>query len=76
MADDERPGMNVLFHYDAGAALVQRLDALRADGLQVTTCAAQDSSGPLSQSIDDGHESTGRFFDHRCIDVQVGDGTD
>ncbi len=44
MADDERPGMNVLFHYDAGAALVQRLDALRADGLQVTTCAAQDSA--------------------------------
>jgi len=33
MADDERLGMNVLFHYDAGAALVQRLDALRADGM-------------------------------------------
>ena len=36
--------MNVLFHYDAGAAFVQRLDALRADGLQVTTCAELDSA--------------------------------
>jgi len=52
MADDERPDMNVLFHYDAGAALVQRLDALHADGLQVTICAAQDSArfGSLLQT--------------------------
>jgi phosphoglycerate dehydrogenase-like enzyme len=52
MAEGERPGMNVLFHYDAGAALVQRLDALRADGLQVSTCAAQDSArfGSLLQT--------------------------
>lgn len=34
--------MNVLFHYDAGAGFAGRLDALRADGLHVTTCAEQD----------------------------------